>query len=31
MSEVIGMYKIAVLGERESVMGFRLWASPCFP
>ena len=22
MSEVSGMYKIAVLGERESVMGF---------
>ena len=31
MSEVIGMYKIAVLGERESVMGFAALGLAVFP
>ena len=31
MSEVSGMYKIAVLGERESVMGFAALGLAVFP
>lgn len=31
MSEVSGMYKIAVLGERESVMGFAALGLSVFP
>ena len=31
MSEVSGMYKIAVLGERESVMGFAALGLTVFP